>query len=114
MLAAGSDNPEIKTVNVVGMTRRGLSKDAVRAVKRAHRLIYREHKRVEVARQVLDEELGGNFPEELTRLFEFLELQQRGKLGRAREAFRDGGPPDDADEAVPMTPTETSQQRRAA
>jgi UDP-N-acetylglucosamine acyltransferase len=92
MLSAGSDNPEIKTINVVGMRRRGISPETIRIVKRTHRLIYREHKRVEAARDILHEELNGVLPLELTTLLNFLEAQQNGKMGRAREAFRNAKP----------------------
>ncbi len=35
MLAAGSDNPEIKTINIVGMQRAGISRETIGMVKRA-------------------------------------------------------------------------------
>lgn len=92
MLAAGSDNPEIKTINIVGMKRAGLSDAAIDAIKRAHRIIYREHKTLDVARDILQQELDGVFPFELSNLLNFLELQQRGKMGRGREAFRNVKP----------------------
>ncbi len=96
MLSAGSDDPEIKTINLVGMRRRGISNDTIRVVKRTHRLIYREHKKVESAREILHEELGGVLPLELTTLLNFLDAQQNGKMGRAREALRDSQPKDSA------------------
>lgn len=92
MLSAGSDNPEIKTINLVGMRRRGISNETIRIVKQAHRLIFREHKRVEAARETLQQELGGVLPMELTTLLNFLEAQQHGKMGRAREAVRNAKP----------------------
>ena len=88
MLAAGSDNPTIKTINLVGMRRSGISEQAIDTIKRAYRLIFREHKTLEVAREALHEELDGFFPYELSNLLNFLELQQRGKMGRQREAIR--------------------------
>ena len=94
MLSAGSDNPEIKTINVVGLRRRGVSNETIRIIKRTHRLIFREHKSVETAREILQQELGNFFPAELVTLIGFLEAQQNGKLGRAREAFRDSKPAD--------------------
>ncbi len=103
MLSAGSDNPEIKTINVVGMRRRGISNETIRIIKRTHRLIFREHKRVEAARDILQEELQGVLPMELNTLLTFLEAQQNGKMGRAREAVRNTQPT-----------TTNSQHRRAA
>ena len=102
VLSAGSDNPEIKTINVVGMRRRGIPIETIQIIKQAHRLLFREHKKVDVARAILEQELDGDLPGELTRLFDFLEQQQNGKMGRAREAFRNSKP-----EKVP-------QHRRAA
>ena len=103
MLSAGSDDPEIKTINIVGMRRRGISSDTIRVIKRTHRLIFREHKKVDAAREILQDELNGVLPIELTTLLNFLEAQQNGKMGRAREAFRDS-----------KASTKTSQHRRAA
>lgn len=88
MLSAGSDNPEIKTINVVGMKRAGLSETAIDSIKRAHRLIFRDHKTLDVARDILQQELDGVFPFELSNLLGFIEAQQRGKMGRAREVVR--------------------------
>ncbi len=103
MLSAGSDNPEIKTINVVGLRRRGFSNETIQTIKRTHRLIYREHKSVEAARDILQHELGGVLPIELNTLLSFLEAQQHGKMGRAREAFRNAKPK-----------STTAPQRRAA
>lgn len=95
MLAAGSDNPEIKTINIVGMKRAGISDNAIDSIKRAHRLIYRDHKTLDVAREILQQELDGVFPFELSNLLSFIDAQQRGKMGRGREAFRNAKPADD-------------------
>jgi UDP-N-acetylglucosamine acyltransferase len=88
MLACGSDNPEIRTINIVGMRRAGISEDTIRLVKRAHRLIYREHKRLPEVKAIFEEELQGVFPTELRTLLTAFENQAAGKQGRAREAFR--------------------------
>ncbi len=102
MLSAGSDNPEIKTINIVGMRRRGISNQTIKIIKRTHRLIFREHKKVDAARELLESELNHVLPIELTSLLNFLEAQQNGKMGRAREAIR-----------ATHTP-ETTHHRRAA
>ena len=88
MLACGSDNPEIRTINIVGMRRAGISEDTIRLVKRAHRLIYREHKRLPEVKAIFEDELQGVFPTELQTLLTAFENQAAGKQGRAREAFR--------------------------
>lgn len=88
MLAQGSDQPTVKTVNIVGMQRRGISEEAIRAVKRTHRLLYREHRKLDDIRQRLDDELNGHLPVEVMRVLDFVEQQQQGRLGRARDPSR--------------------------
>jgi UDP-N-acetylglucosamine acyltransferase len=89
MMASGSDNPTVHTINLVGLRRAGMTEDAIAMIKRAHRLLYREMKPLDTVREIFAEELDGIFPFELSTLLNFLEKQRRGKLGRAREAFRD-------------------------
>ena len=89
MLACGSDNPEIRTINLVGMRRAGISEADIRIIKRAHRLLYREHKRLDEIRGAFEAELNGApFPEVLQTLLTAVEQQHAGSQGRAREAFR--------------------------
>src|SRR5690606_36904871 len=87
MLHAGSDDPKVVTINLVGMKRRGISNESIAAVKRAFKLLYREFKRVAQVREILEGEYP-NFPPELETLISFIETQQDGKLGRGREALR--------------------------
>ena len=89
MLAAGSDNPTVRTINVVGMRRKRISSETIQTIKRAHRLIFREHKKLDAIHDIFRDELGGVFPYELTLLLNFVERQQKGKMGRAREGLRD-------------------------
>jgi UDP-N-acetylglucosamine acyltransferase len=89
MLVSGSDNPSVNTINLIGMRRAGLSEKSIATIKRAHRLLYREMKPLETVREIFADELEGIFPFELSTLFNFLEKQRRGKLGRAREAIRE-------------------------
>ena len=95
MLAAGSDNPTIKTVNVVGMRRQGISEETISVIKQAHRLIFREHKQLDKVIDVLHNNLEGVLPYELSTLLSFIKCQRRGKMGRAREVG-----PDQASSAV--------------
>jgi UDP-N-acetylglucosamine acyltransferase len=88
MLAAGSDDPTVRTINLVGLQRRGVSTAAIRLLKRAHRLLFREHRKLETVRATFAAELSEPWPAELTTLLEFLERQQQGRMGRAREALR--------------------------
>ncbi len=108
MLAAGSDNPSIRTINVVGMRRRGVPNETISLVKRAHRLLYRDCKPLDVVRELLLAEIDGDVPPELTTLLDFLERQREGSQGRAREAVRNQPQP-------AASPEETEPpQRRAA
>ena len=88
MLASGSDNPVINTINIVGMRRAGITPESIDVIKRAHRLLYRDMKPLDAVRAELAEQLDGIFPFELSTLLNFLEKQRRGKMGRAREIYR--------------------------
>ena len=73
MLAAGSDKPEIITVNVVGMRRRGISENAISLVRHAHKLIFREHLKLDEVRKLSIEKTDGVLPIELLTLLNFCE-----------------------------------------
>ncbi len=92
MMAAGNDHLEVKTVNIVGMRRHGVSESAIALIKRAYRLIYRKHKNLPALYEIFEQELDGVIPYELSTLLTFLEQTRRGKVGRAREVFRDAPP----------------------
>lgn len=101
MLAAGSDNPTIKTINVVGLKRRGISDGTIRLLKQAHRLLFREHKPLEFVRESLAAECDGVIPLELSTLLNFIEFQNAGKMGRGREVFRHQSSPPIPGQAAP-------------
>lgn len=88
MLAAGNDNPTLKTLNLVGMRRAGISEDAIQCIRSAFRMLYRKRNKLEEVRAHFEEELDGVLPLELAELFQFIANQRAGKLGRAREAVR--------------------------
>jgi UDP-N-acetylglucosamine acyltransferase len=88
MLAAGSDNPTIKTVNKVGMQRAGISNPTIQVVVRAFKLLFRQHKKLDEVRAQMHDDLDGVIPLELSSLFRFLERQQQGRMGRGREVVR--------------------------
>lgn len=92
MLAAGSDNPTLKTINIVGMRRAGISEESIDVVRTAFRLYYRKRKSLDEVRAHFDAELDGTIPFELGQLLQFIEAQRAGKLGRAREAVRNQPP----------------------
>ena len=88
MLSAGSDKPEIITVNVVGMRRRGISENAISLVRHAHKLIFRDHIKLDDVRDQFMEKTDGVLPIELMTLLNFCEQSANGKNGRAREVVR--------------------------
>ena len=87
-LAAGSDNPTLKTINNVGMRRAGISDHAIQVVREAFRMLYRKRRPLAEVQQHFAEKLEGIIPMELSQLLQFIERQRAGKLGRAREAVR--------------------------
>ncbi|MCA9012119.1 MAG: acyl-ACP--UDP-N-acetylglucosamine O-acyltransferase [Planctomycetaceae bacterium] len=107
MLAAGSDNPELKTINIVGMRRAGISNSTIEVVKEAFRLLYRRNRPLHEVHQHFDETLEGVIPMELSLLLTFVENQRAGKLGRAREAVR-------LKPAAADAQTHSTQERKAA
>ncbi len=88
MLWSGTDKPEVRTINIVGMRRAGMNESTIASIKRVHRLMYREHKALDEVRDLLLNELDGIIPLEVNALLTFFELQAAGKAGRAREVFR--------------------------
>lgn len=107
MLAAGSDNPEVITVNLVGMRRRGIPEPTIQLVRQTQKLIFREHKKLEEVRNHFLQECQGTLPPELAHLLEFMELSARGKNGRAREVVRSAP-------TTIATPAAATPQRKAA
>ncbi|MCA9039279.1 MAG: acyl-ACP--UDP-N-acetylglucosamine O-acyltransferase [Planctomycetaceae bacterium] len=93
MLAAGSDNPTIKTINLVGMQRAGISRDTISLIKRAYKMLYREFKTLDNIHQIFSSELDNVLPIELASLLTFIDQQRKGRMGRAREAFRNAPAP---------------------
>jgi UDP-N-acetylglucosamine acyltransferase len=91
MTWAGSDNPGVQMVNLIGMQRAGHSAEAVARIKTAYRLLFRQHRPLDEVRARFVADLGDPLPPELTTLFDFMESQRRGKMGRAREAVRNMG-----------------------
>lgn len=106
MLAAGSDDPTLKTINTVGMRRAGISDSAIQVIKEAFRLLYRRNRPLDEVRQHFQNSLDGIIPIELSVLLTFVENQRAGKLGRAREAVRN--------KPAAETQTQPSEDRKAA
>jgi UDP-N-acetylglucosamine acyltransferase len=89
MLAAGSDNPEIKTINIIGMRRAGISEHVIGVIRQAQKMLFREHHLLEEVQRRFETELGGTLPIELITLLGAMKEQRQGKMGRAREAVRE-------------------------
>ncbi len=98
MLAAGSDHPEIVTVNLVGLRRRGIPETTIQSLRQAFKFLFRDHKSLEEVRAHFAETLAGKFSSELTTLLTFVELSRNGKNGRAREAIRRTAAPTQPDQ----------------
>lgn len=88
MMWAGSDDPGVRTINLVGLQRSGMSVDAIARVKLAYRMLFREHKTLEAAREHFIAECGPDLPPEMQTLLGFMEQQRAGRMGRGRESVR--------------------------
>lgn len=85
MLVDGNPS-KVRCINVVGLKRNGITPDAVDALHEAHRLIYRAKMNVKHAAEIL--ESHGQICPDVQRLLTFIQAQNDGKHGRARERFR--------------------------
>jgi UDP-N-acetylglucosamine acyltransferase len=82
MLCEGSP-ARPRCINVVALRRSGFSQAAIEAVSEAYRLLYRAKVGVEPAREILRTQ--AMLVPQVEELLEFLEHQQQGRHGRARE-----------------------------
>jgi UDP-N-acetylglucosamine acyltransferase len=73
-------------VNVVGMKRAGIDEERIRAVREAHRALWRSDQLLR--EKTLDRLERGEPTAEVLELVGFLRRQMAGKQGRAREAER--------------------------
>jgi UDP-N-acetylglucosamine acyltransferase len=85
MLVDGNPS-KIRCINVVGLKRNGVSTEGIDALHEAHRLIYRAKMSAKHAAEIL--ESHGHLVAEVKSLLEFIQAQQEGKHGRARERWR--------------------------
>ncbi len=88
MLASGSDNPTVNTINLIGMRRAGISEESIKLVKQIYKLMYRKHLKIAEVRQIITEKTSGQIPSDVETLLVAGEKQTKGKFGRAREAIR--------------------------
>jgi UDP-N-acetylglucosamine acyltransferase len=85
MLVDGNPS-KVRCINIVGLKRRGISADGIDALHEAHRLIYRAKMSIGHASEILGSH--GHLTPEVRSLLAFIEAQQEGKHGRARERYR--------------------------
>jgi len=88
MLSFGAESASAKNINLVGMQRAGISDETIGLIKQVYRMIYRQRKRLDDVRAHFREELNETIPIELAELFDALQREREGKMGRAREVFR--------------------------
>lgn len=93
MLWAGSDDAGVRTINLVGLQRSGMSREAIGRVKLVYRMLYREHKQLEAVVEHFQAEFPSDYPPELKTLIDFLQRQKRGRMGRGREPMRNVSKP---------------------
>ena len=80
-------NPSrVRCLNLVGLKRNGLTRDAIKALHEAHRLLYRSHMAAEQASEVLKTQ--GHHCREVQSLLAFVDRQHLGQHGRARDRGR--------------------------
>jgi len=72
-----------RCINVVALKRGGFSQAAIEAISEAYRLLYRAKVGIEPAREILRSQ--GMLQPPVEELIDFLDLQQQGRHGRARE-----------------------------
>lgn len=88
MMFSGTDDTTIATVNLVGLRRNGVSESTIKSLRKAHRLLFREFKKLAFVRDFFSTELEGVIPVELATLLNSIEFQQSGASGRGRESIR--------------------------
>ncbi len=89
MMVAGNDDNKVRTINAVGMKRAGISSETTTLIKQAYKLLIREHKKLDEVRSIFFEQLGETLPIELFTLLDAMQKQKEGRMGRAREVFRE-------------------------
>lgn len=113
MLYEGCDIRSVRTINFVGLRRNGFSTETIALLKQAHRLLFRDCKKVSDVRDIFQGQLGDILPFELMHLLSFLEGQKDGTKGRSGESRR--GQKFELDSGDNVIASEnTSELRRAA
>ena len=85
MLAAGSDNPKLKTINRIGMHRAGMSKRAMGLILQAFKMHFRKLQNIQDVQRHFESELEGILPLELSKWLSFITGQIQGHNLRTRD-----------------------------
>jgi UDP-N-acetylglucosamine acyltransferase len=85
-LCVDADRATPRGVNVVALRRNGFPEDVVAVLADAYRLIYREKMGLDEIRESFRR--NGRLVPQVTQLLSFVEMQQEGRHGRAREVIR--------------------------
>lgn len=85
MLAEGSPSRP-RCINVVALRRNGFASEVINALADAHRLLYRAKVGLDHAREILRSE--EKLLPQVNQLLSFVQAQQEGRFGRAREQRR--------------------------
>lgn len=88
MMATGSDNFEVKTINLVGMRRAGVSESSIAIIRQAYKQLFREHKGIADVREFFAQQQDDIHSIELHTLLNFMDMTNAGKFSRGREVFR--------------------------
>jgi len=75
-MVADGNPARVRAVNAVGLSRRGFSEDAVRSIKKAHRILYREQRNYRESLEIL--RAMEDATPEIAQLIEFVALSDRG------------------------------------
>uniref|UniRef100_A0A1S7LGJ1 Acyl-[acyl-carrier-protein]--UDP-N-acetylglucosamine O-acyltransferase n=1 Tax=Magnetococcus massalia (strain MO-1) TaxID=451514 RepID=A0A1S7LGJ1_MAGMO len=75
--SAAGNRSKVTGVNVVGLRRRGFSEEAIKAIRRSHRTIFRSGLRLEQALEEIEKDAMSSFPE-VVNILEFIQSSQRG------------------------------------
>ena len=114
MLATGSDNPRLTTINKIGMQRAGIPKPTMGLILDAFKLHFRNLKKIQDVQRHFETELGGTLPLELTKWLSFITRQIQGHNLRTRDP---AGNPQQQEPPVPGTlqdGTDRLDERKAA
>ena len=85
MLAAGSDNPRLTSINKIGMQRAGIPPETQTHIRRAFRMHFRKLQKIADVQQHFASQLDGLLPPELTHWLSFITRQIQGHNLRARD-----------------------------